>query len=360
MHGMSIHRSSTSVALAALLAGVLWPMPGRAYLGGFEEQDGYRIPSTGDITSLGFSGDAQFYLGNNVANGFTGVVPRGAFPNTMNDIVHGADLSRYNAGQYGTNAGGPGGTATDLADNSGSWKALAGGRLHEDIGAPFYQGNTFTRDYVAAYGYPNSFSGNQVLNVLASDVSLRYSYQFDSRDFDGISPTLTSDYLVTTSFWNCPSQNDEDVLSNVLGMTFKDSVGNSLVEIGYTGDNFLQYRIGTESNWQTTAVNLGAHGWSQITVTIDTYGNKVSLAAKAFNDLTSTLGSTTTVFTDEVLGFDTANVTDLEINAVAVPGATSKNFFDDFNVTLAPVPEPGSAVMVLLAGLWMTRRRRAI
>jgi hypothetical protein len=50
----------------------------------------------------------------------------------------------------------------------------------------------------------------------------------------------------------------------------------------------------------------------------------------------------------------------LEINAVAVPGATSKNFFDDFNVTLAPVPEPGSAVMVLLAGLWMTRRRRAI
>ena len=60
----------------------------------------------------------------------------------------------------------------DIGDNTGLWTALAGGRLHEDIGAPLYQGDTFHRDYIAAYGYTSPHSGSQVLNVLATDVDL--------------------------------------------------------------------------------------------------------------------------------------------------------------------------------------------
>ena len=95
-----------SATLATLLAGGVWPITARAYLGSFEEQDGYRLPGAGQMASLNFAGDAQFYLSNNAANGFTGVVPLGAFPNTLGDLTHGADLSRYNAGVYGTIDGG--------------------------------------------------------------------------------------------------------------------------------------------------------------------------------------------------------------------------------------------------------------
>ncbi len=352
-------RSLVSITLAASLASAIWPMTAHAYLGGFEEQDGYRIPGllgVGNITSLDFVGDAQFYLSNNVANGFTGIVPPGALPNTLGDATHGADLSRYNAGRYGSNNSGPGGMAADIADNSGSWKALAGGRLNEDIGAPLYQGSNLHRDYIAAYGYTNPHGGSQVLNVLATDVDLRYNYQLDSRDFSGVNPLLTSDQKIDLVFWNCPSDYDDMVLTNVLGMTFKDSLGQSLVEVGYTGDNFLQYRVGGAATWQMTALNLGSQGWSQIALTINTYTNSISLAAAAFNDLNSTLEPMTSVTTDEAIGFDTASLTDIQWDAVGTVGF--KNFFDDFNFTVTPVPEPGSALMVVLAGLVAMRRRR--
>jgi hypothetical protein len=54
-----------------------------AYLGSFEEQDGYRLPLDGQILSAFLAGDAQFYLNNIDANGYTGVVPLGAYPNTL-------------------------------------------------------------------------------------------------------------------------------------------------------------------------------------------------------------------------------------------------------------------------------------
>lgn len=68
--------------MTLLLSGVA--LPGLAYLGSFEESDGYRIPGaggSGNILSLNFAGDAQFYLNNVPANGLTGIVapPRRGF-----------------------------------------------------------------------------------------------------------------------------------------------------------------------------------------------------------------------------------------------------------------------------------------
>ena len=98
-----------------LTLGLLGPVQiASAYLGSFEEADGYRIPGaggSGNIASGFFVGDSQFYLNNTPANGFTGIVAPGAYPNGMGDAKHGADVSRYNAGQYGTGGSGPGGAA---------------------------------------------------------------------------------------------------------------------------------------------------------------------------------------------------------------------------------------------------------
>ena len=64
--------------------------------------------------------------------------------------------------------------------------------------------------------------------------------------------------------------------------------------------------------------------------------------------------------TDELIGLDALNVTDIQWDAVGTVGF--KNFFDDFNFSVTPVtpvPEPGGAVLVVLAGLFGMRRRRA-
>ncbi|MBV6499322.1 MAG: hypothetical protein CJBNEKGG_01776 [Prosthecobacter sp.] len=332
---------------------LLFGRPGMtwAYLGSFEEGDGYRVPGTGLIVSQFIPGDAQFYLGNNPANGYTGVVAPGAFPNTLGDMTHGADVSRYNAGQFGTNLGGPGGTAADIADNSGLWKALAGGRLNEDLGAPLYQGNTFRRDYVAAYGYSNARTGSQVLNVLATDEDLHYAYQFDERDFNGIAPSLTGSSLMDLTFWTCPSDYDDAESAHVLGMAIKDSLGQTLMEVGYTGDNFLQYRVGGSGAWQTTSINMGTQGWSMISLQIDTAADTVGLSAAGFDNNTSLLGPTTGLFSGQSIGFAAADLATLEWSVAGMVGF--KNYFDDFSFSISPtpVPEPGTALMVLLAGL---------
>lgn len=331
-----------------------------AYLGSFEESDGYRIPGVGgvgNITSGFFVGDAQFYLNNSSANGYTGIVAPGAYPNGLGDATHGADVSRYNAGQYGTGGSGPGGTAADIADNSGLWRALSGGRLNEDAGAPFYLGGQFQRDYIAAYGYSGARTGDQVLNLLAYDQDMRYSYSLDNRDFKGIDPAMTSDMRIDLSFWTCPTDADDDMIGiNTVGMSFRDSLGQSLVSVGYTGDNFLQYRVGNDLVWQTTSILLGTQGWNEIQISIDTHSNSISLISRAYSDLDTTLGAQTVVMEDETIGFDTSNVTEIEWTATDVDGF--KNFFDDFDFNLAVVPEPGSALMLMLAGFSLLRRQR--
>ena len=297
------------------------------------------------------AGDAQFYLNNIDANGYTGVVPLGAYPNTLGDGTHGVDLSRYNAGDYGTNGGGPGGTATDIVDNSGLWRALAGGRLNEDVDAPYYYGGSFNRDYVQAYRYPGAHSGASVLNLLASDTDLSYAYSLDSRDFKGTAPSTTNGSLIQMAFWLCPSDWDDTDTDNILGLALRDSMDQTVFQIGYTGDNMLQYRI-PGGVWQTTASRLGTAGWSEIVVILDTVNNTAGVAISAFDDTTSTLGTQTYVLANQALGLDAGALTglqwDLRGGTLNNGAASFKNYFDDFTFTLSPVvvPEPGSLVLV--------------
>lgn len=357
-----------SVCLLALgLAGV----PAHAFLGGFEEEDGYRIPLTGQIPSAMLGSDAQFYLMNNPANGYTGVVPLGAYPITMGDGDggwHGADVTRYNAGGYGTSNSGPGGTATDIVDNSGLWQALAGGRLNEDRDAPYYYGGQLFRDQVVAYHFLYPHGGSQVLSIMAADENLSYSYTLDSRDLGGLNSASMGAALVQMSFWARPTDWDNEDTGNIMGLSLMDSMGQSIFQVGYTGDNKLQYRLAGSTSWVTTAYELGSNGWSQILVTVDSAANTASLAVQAYSDTLAALASgASTVLSDAAMGVDADALAglkwDVRGGALANDAVSYVHFFDDFAFAISPgtvVPEPGSILLLGVAlGLGGWRRRRS-
>ena len=113
------------------------------------------------------------------------------------DGTHGSDVTRYNAGGFGSNNGGPGGIGVDIADNSGLWQAIAGGRLDDDANAPDFNGTAIQgRDHIITWRYPAPHSGEQILDVLASDVDLLYDYTIDNRDLNGLAPGGTSEQRV--------------------------------------------------------------------------------------------------------------------------------------------------------------------
>lgn len=350
-----------SCLLACALGTILWPLGARAYLGGFEEQDGYRVPLNGQILSSNLPGDAQFYLNNNAANGYTGVVPLGAYPNNLGDSTNGPDVTRYNAGQYGTNGGGTGGTAQDIPDNSGLWQALSGGRLYEDATAPYYYGSQFIRNQIVAYRNTTPHGGSQTLNLMASSQSLSYLYTMDSRDFGGLSPASTAGMQTQMSFWVKPTDWDDQDTGNIFGLSLLSAANQPMFEVGYTGDNRLEYRL-TGGAWQVTSYSIGTLGWSEITVVLDTQHNTATLELNAYNDSSSLLGGNAIVLSSQAIGVAGGALTALQwdLQGGTLPnGAISYiNSFDDFSFSAAAVPEPQAMVLMLAAAFLLCAPRR--
>ncbi|WP_395735369.1 hypothetical protein [Prosthecobacter sp.] len=348
--------------LACLFGALVCSPDAEAYLGGFEEQDGYRIPLNGQIASGAFAGDAQFYFSNNPVGGFTGVVPWGAYPNNFSDGTNGPDVTRYNAGQFGTNNGGPGGAAADIADNTGLWQALSGGRLNEDANAPYYYGSQFARDSIVAYRNTMPHGGSQTLNLQASDQNLSYLYSLDSRDLGGIDPASTTAALIQMSFWVKPSDWDDPDTGNLFGLSLMDAANKPVFEVGYTGDNWLEYRLNGGA-WQLTPYQMGSAGYSEITVMLNTADNTAGLAVNAYNDNSSLLSGNVDVLTNQGLGVASGALTglqwDLRGGSLDNGAVSYIHSFDDFNFAVTPVPEPGCPVLLLVAaGLWCWPRRR--
>ncbi len=353
----------------------IWFAPGLAfaYLGGFEEQDGYHTPVTtagylvvdgyGLMPSLSIAGDAVFYNGSPL-NGLISWVPPSATPNSTGDGTHGSDVTRYNAGGFGTNNGGPGGLGTDIADDSGLWQVVSGGRFNDDANAPNFNGTAIQgRDHIITWRYPNPHSGEQILDVFASDVDLIYDYTMDTRDLNGSAPGSTSEKRVTMSFFYCPTDSDDGFMENVLSLGIRDDFDQTLLEFGVTGDNKVQYRVGNASLWQTTSTSIGTQGWSQIIMTVDAFDNTVSFSAVPWSDTTG-YGPQEDFITDVSLGLNAGNLEKLRWSTEggildAGSGAVAyKNTFDDFAFNVVQVPEPGSAMLLALGGAFLLRRRR--
>lgn len=362
------------LSLFGIASVVLTPLA-HGYLGGFEQSDGYHTPNvlagymdvngTGVIPTGSIAGDATFYLNNDAQNPLINWVPSSAYPTTANDPSHGPDVTRYNAGQFGLTSGGPGGVGVDIADNTGLWRAVSGGRLNEDAAAPNYSGTTsLDRDHIIGWRYPGARTGSNVLDVLAGEQDMIYDYSLDSRDLAGSAPSATGSHLVAMNFWLCPTYFDDSYSSNVFGLAVKDSLGQQLVEVGFTGDNRIQYRVGSSSLWETTNVIAGVEGWSNVSMQIDTASNRVSLNVMGWDDISMSLGSDVSLLNGADLGVDAGSLETLRWSAEgglldAGSGDTAyKNTFDDFEFSVQAVPEPGSAILIGLGLIAGWRRRR--
>jgi hypothetical protein len=220
------------------------------------------------------------------------------------------------------------------------------------------------RDHIIGWRYPGARTGSNVLDVLAGEEDMIYDYSFDSRDLAGSAPSATSSHLVAMNFWFCPTYFDDSYSSNVFGLAVKDNLGQQLVEFGFTGDNRIQYRVGSSSLWETTNVVAGVEGWSSVSMQIDTASNRVSLNVMGWDDISMSLGSDVSLLNGADLGVDAGSLETLRWSAEgglldAGSGDTAyKNTFDDFEFSVQAVPEPGSALLLGLGMIAGLRRRR--
>ncbi|MCA9229907.1 MAG: PEP-CTERM sorting domain-containing protein [Planctomycetales bacterium] len=289
----------------------------QAYLGGFESGDGYHTGSP---------------LGSNL----------GA-----------RDVTRYNAGEYGLNNGGPGGGPALIPVDTGLWRVIAGGRLL----------NQPSDYYVIQHPAPVGHSSPNVLGMTTGNstpyvgVDTEYQYDFDSRDFDGNVPSSLSNSVVDAEFYWCPSNTGVGGFSSTLtdpGATIQiqDSAGTNFFEIGsYGAAESIAYRL-LGGTWISAGFNSSGD-FDRINLTFDLLNDTVSFS------FFQTIGATNNVvLTNAALG---TNMDYLGHLALTMKAENSKNYLDDvdFRVNQANVPEPTSAVLLLagLVGALALRRR---
>lgn len=318
----------------------------RAYLGDFEVGDGY----LGVLSPV----VATQNLGSDWQDG-TGYIPAtlGYTPGMTDYQRAGPDVSRYNAGQYGINGGGPGGSASDILDNNGLWVANSGGRLTVDAtngASPF--------NYITAHG-GTAKSGSSFLAIRAIDADLNYDYHVDSRDLGGVNPDTIAGGVYQMDFWFCPGQvvSPTGTTDNIFGLAFKDHVGNSGISFGYNGQGTIQYNLGGGALWTNSAVTVGTTDWSFASITFDTTTDQASMTISAWNDTLGVLDGPVNIFSNASMGIDMER---LELLNWTLDATMDKNFFDDVTMAVTPVPEPSGALLIASAGLLVMLRRRRL
>jgi len=220
-----------------------------AYLGGFEQDDGYIISET-------------------------------TFPRRVYDIAH------YNAGQFGANV--QPGTFTPLNNGIGSWEKLQGSPHVIVPPSSNILGVYATTHPETAAGRPFRvipIQEERSLVITANDQGLsgppqEYSYQIDKFDLRGMAPLSTGKQVIKISFWACAELRD-DLAAGTIGnaLSFLDEYGNKGFELGYiqpgtTTDN-LAYNLG--SGWVDTGITVDPLGWHRLDFTLDLARDLVSI-----------------------------------------------------------------------------------
>jgi hypothetical protein len=338
---MRSHRTLASCLIsAAAFAGVAAPHA-HAYLGGFENADGY------------------------------------AYAFTYPVLDNWVDCTMYNAGAFGPNAGG--GSPFQQTVNTGLWtySSSVGAAFTNpaqrilDMGAaPTFNLNSISiSNTVPSYFVGAHFGGRLGTNALAirnatpaGTGAMKYDYRLDSYDFGGVAPaSITSGNIPGRFFFQAnPLDNIVDATGmspEKLYLSFKDSSGNIGFQWGYQRDNTIIWRASPSGSWNTTALvaddgsGVGNYDGVQFSINLTTqtfglrYFDVSTSTTTVLAPLGTPLGNTMSDFT-HIGWYFTDNV---------VSGVGGKNFFDDFTFQ---VPEPTTLMTTGAVGVAALARRR--
>lgn len=284
------------IGLGLLLLGT----SAHAYLGGFEDGDGYQDG---------------------------GVLPM-------------RDVSSYNAGQYGTNNGGPGGVFTDIAANSGLFYKSDVGRIDDNYG-----------ELVAHHGLAHSGSSGLVLRSTSGfgdtgGDGADYRYYFDSRDFNGGTPSAVTTGTIAIDYWACP-QTAFFALGRVTTTEFFNAAGETVFALGTQGQGGLTSQPLIEwydaSGWHTTSIVGNNSDWDHVMLSFNLDTGTID-----FSYFESLTGTTHYVISGAVADRPLNSLAGIRFTAAP---NTEKNSYDDFTIAASAVPEPGSLLLMLAASV---------
>lgn len=276
-------------------------------------------------------------------------------------------LDRYNAGQYGTNNGGPGGAFAAITPGTGLWVEL----------------QPTTNGYVLAAADGNhtvngpgpclDLRGGNIHNFRTTGLSTvdgEWRYSLDSRDLGGLSPgAINNDRVVTLNFYYCGGVAWQGDDPGVFRMGFIDGLGNTGFDLGLWDNSNIYYRgVGSPV---VTPIYMGPGGtypWTYFRVVMDfvndtfSFGITPSLNAGVFaNDLAPP--ATWLIQNAPMRGTGMANLAQIRFwvdSELGLPGSTgvngsNKQLLDDFTVQVGEHAVPvmrstWSGVKTLLDG----------
>ncbi|MBY0260860.1 MAG: hypothetical protein K2Q20_00850 [Phycisphaerales bacterium] len=285
------------------------------------------------------------------------------------------DVSYFNSGQFGANAGG--GSVAYVAPDSGLWSVDTGfaGGIYSSWAA-----RTAAMTTVVGNVYPASppISGNGAHYVVGNHPGgrtdnsalairndtpnnagpIRYNYKLDSYDFGGVTPSTITSGVVSTGFFALASPaapiNPGTRGADKFTMSFKDSSNSIGLQWGYAADNEVTWRAGSTGPWTYTGIYINSGTYDGVDVKID-------LSAGTFGiDYFVSSSSTwlSLVATGTPLGAPMTNLSNLGWqleDGLPFGSFATKNFFDDFKFV---VPAPGASTLLGGLALLAARRRR--
>ncbi|QDT00228.1 PEP-CTERM sorting domain-containing protein [Adhaeretor mobilis] len=320
---------------AAMVAGLCLTTSAQAYLGSFAPSDGYHVQS---------------------------------------GLVYG-DVSYYDAGQYGANAGGGSGPNQIVAD-SGLWSVQKtvggyfsniGDRVNYISGTPPYP-NTGT-GALAAYVVGNHGPGRTDNSSLAirNDTPLGvtgplvYDSKLDTFDFGGVAPVSVTSGPLQVGLYFCPNPGDSvpdpsGSIADKFTMSLLDSTGNIGLQWGYSRDNTVTWRDSPSNSWNVTSIVADQTNWDGVRFDLDLTADTFAMD---YFDVSASIW-TNIVPTGTAMGQAMGNFTEIrwQLEDGLNAGVGGKNFFDDFSFTV--VPEPSSLMLLAgaLSSLIPLRKRR--
>lgn len=328
--GVRVRASGVLVALCGLSAAA---SPALAVLGSFGPNDGYSL---------------NMYSGN----------------------YNWSDVSYYNAGAHGPNAGG--GSAAFIMPDAGRWRVAgpvggffgnAGDRAIGTAGAPVY--TSTPANAIPAYMVGAHFPGrnNDGYNLAfrndtpAGTGPAIYEYDLDIYDTGGPAAASVTTGVVSTQFYLLadpdqalpPGQLPRDKFT----MSWKDGAGNTGFEFGYSRDNQVSWRTTVAGAWNYTGIYINPSDWEGVRANIDLTNDTFGLD---FYDESANLWITLAP-AGTAMGTPMNNFTTLrwQLEDAVSNGIGGKNMFDDFTFN---IPTPGAlGVLGLGLGVWARRRR---